>query len=311
MLGYIRNRLIQLIPVLFIVSVIIFFIMHALPGDPAMLMLMGAEGGSVTPERIAELRTHMGLDDPLYVQYFRFMAGAVRGDLGESIRLRAPVREIIMERFGSTMQLSLVGLGFSVIFGLVLGILAALKPNSWIDFFSMVFAYIGVSMPIFWLGLLLILLFSFQLDWFPPAGGEGWKSLVLPGITIGLASAGIISRLTRSGLIEVFNEDYIRTARAKGIEEWKLISRHAMKNALIPVVTIVGLQFGSMMAGAVVTETVFSRPGLGRLIVSAILWKDYPLVQGTVLFLALIYVGANLMVDISYAYIDPRIHYNQ
>ena len=311
MLGYIRSRLIQLIPVLFIVSVIIFFIMHALPGDPAMLMLMGAEGGSVTPERIAELRTHMGLDDPLYVQYFRFMVGAVRGDLGESIRLRAPVSEIIMERFGSTLQLSLVGLGFSVIFGLALGILAALKPNSWIDFFSMIFAYVGVSMPIFWLGLLLILLFSFQLDWFPPAGGEGWNALVLPGITIGLASAGIISRLTRSGLIEVFNEDYIRTARAKGIEEWKLISRHAMKNALIPVVTIVGLQFGSMMAGAVVTETVFSRPGLGRLIVSAILWKDYPLVQGTVLFMALLYVGANLMVDISYAYIDPRIHYNK
>jgi len=216
-----------------------------------------------------------------------------------------------MERFGSTMQLAMVGLGFSIVFGLVLGTLAALKPNSWIDFFSMIFAYIGVSMPIFWLGLLLILIFSFRLDWFPPAGGEGINSLVLPGITIGLASAGIISRLTRSGLIEVLNEDYIRTARAKGVQEWKLVSRHAMKNALIPVVTIVGLQFGSMMAGAVVTETVFSRPGLGRLIVSAILWKDYPLVQGTVLFLALLYVGANLMVDISYAYIDPRIHYNK
>ncbi len=203
MLGYIRNRLLQLVPVLFIVSIIIFFIMHALPGDPAMLMLMGAEGGSVTPERIAELRAHMGLDAPLYVQYFRFLSGAVRGDLGESIRLRSPVTDIIMERFGSTMQLAMVGLGFSIIFGLVLGTLAALKPNSWIDFFSMVFAYIGVSMPIFWLGLLLILIFSFRLDWFPPAGGEGWNALVLPGITIGLASAGIISRLTRSGLIEV------------------------------------------------------------------------------------------------------------
>jgi ABC-type dipeptide/oligopeptide/nickel transport system permease component len=219
------------------------------------------------------------------------------------------VTEIIMERFGSTIQLGLVGLGFSVFIGLLFGTLAALKQNSWIDLFSMAFSYIGVSMPIFWLGLLLILIFSFRLNWFPPAGGEGLKGLILPGITLGLASAGIISRLTRSGLIEVLNEDYIRTARAKGMQEWKLITRHAMKNALIPVVTMVGLQFGSMLAGAVVTETVFSRPGLGRLIVSAILWKDYPLVQGTVLFLALLYVSANLLVDISYAYLDPRIHY--
>ena len=309
MLGYIRSRLLQLIPVLFIVSIIIFSIMHALPGDPAMLMLMGAEGGAITPERIAELHTQMGLDDPLYVQYFRFISGAVRGDLGNSIRLRSSVTGIIMERFGSTIQLSMFGLGFSVITGLLLGTLAALKQNSWIDTFSMVFSYIGVSMPIFWLGLLLILIFSFRLNWFPPAGGEGWRSLVLPGITLGLASAGIISRLTRSGLIEVFNEDFIRTARAKGMKEWMMITRHAMKNALIPVVTMVGLQFGTMLAGAVVTETVFSRPGLGRLMVSAILWKDYPLVQGSVLFLALLYVTANLLVDISYAYIDPRIHY--
>ncbi|HHY89123.1 MAG TPA: ABC transporter permease [Chloroflexi bacterium] len=307
---YIFNRLLQMIPVLFLVSIIIFFIMHALPGDPAMLMLAGAEGGAVTPERIAELRAQMGLDDPLHIQYFRFITGAVRGDLGTSIRLRTPVTQLIAERFSSTLQLSLVGLGFSITFGLILGILAALKQNSWFDMISMVFSYIGVSMPIFWLGLLLILIFCFQLNWFEPAGGTGFKSLILPGITLGLSSAGIVSRLTRSSLIEVLNEDYIRTARGKGLKEIGVILHHALQNSMIPVVTMIGLQFGSMLAGAVVTETVFSRPGLGRLIVNAILWKDYPLVQGSVLVLALIYLLVNLLVDISYAWLDPRIHYN-
>jgi peptide/nickel transport system permease protein len=308
---YIFSRILQVIPVLLLVSIIVFFIMHALPGDPAQLMLAGAEGGAVTPERLAELRTQMGLDDPLAVQYFRFLGGAIHGDFGNSIRLRAPVMELIMDRFGSTMLLSLVGLGFSILIGLAFGILAALKQNSWIDTLSMVFSYIGVSMPIFWLGLLLILVFSFELGWFDPAGGTGFKSLVLPGFTLGFASAGIVSRLTRSSLIEVLNEDYIRTARAKGLSESLVIIRHALKNSMIPVITMVGLQFGGMLAGAVVTETVFSRPGLGRLIVSAILWKDYPLVQGSVMVLALIYVTVNLLVDISYAWLDPRIHYGE
>lgn len=309
MLRYISNRLVQLVPVLFLISLIVFMIMHALPGDPAQLMLAGAESGSVTPERLEELREQMGLNDPLYVQYWRFLSRAVQGDLGQSIRLRSPVTELIGERFGATMQLSLGGLIVAVVIGLSTGILAALKQNSWIDRVSMLLAYIGVSMPLFWLGLLLILIFSFQLRWFPPAGGSGFKALVLPSITLGFVSAGIISRLTRSSLIETMNEDYVRTARAKGLPEHLTISRHALKNAFIPVITMLGIQFGGMLAGAVVTETVFSRPGLGRLVVSAILWKDYPLVQGIVLFLAVIYVLVNLLVDLSYAWLDPRIQY--
>ena len=284
MIGYIGNRLLQMIPVLFLISLIVFMIMHALPGDPAQLMLAGAESGSVTPERLEELRAQMGLNDPLVVQYWRFISRAARGDLGVSIRLRAPVTDLIMERFHFTIQLSLAGLLVAVVVGLSTGILAALNQNSWIDTVSMIIAYIGVSMPLFWLGLILILLFSFRLKWFPPAGGSGLRSLVLPAITLGFVSAGIISRLTRSSLIETLNEDYVRVARAKGLPSRLLIGRHALKNAFIPIVTILGLQFGGMLAGAVVTETVFSRPGLGRLVVSAILWKDYPLVQGIVLF---------------------------
>jgi len=310
MARYIGNRLIQLIPVLFLISLIVFMILHALPGDPAQIMLAGAESGSITPERLDELREQMGLTDPLPVQYWRFISGAVRGDLGNSIRLRQPVNELILERFWPTIQLSLGGLFFAVLIGLSTGIIAALKQNTWIDTFTMILAYVGVSMPLFWLGLLLILIFSFQLRWFPPAGGSGFKSLVLPSITLGFVSAGIISRLTRSSLIETLNEDYIRTARAKGLPSWTLINRHALKNAFIPVMTMLGLQFGGMLAGAVVTETVFSRPGLGRLVVSAILWKDYPLVQGIVLFLAVMYVFVNLLVDVSYAWLDPRIHYD-
>lgn len=309
MLRYIGNRLIQLIPVLFLISLIVFMIMHALPGDPAQLMLAGAESGSVTPERLEELREQMGLTDPLPVQYWRFISRAVQGDLGESIRLRSPVTELIGERFWATMQLSLGGMIFAVLIGLSTGIVAALKQNSWIDTVSMFLAYVGVSMPIFWLGLLLILIFSFQLRWFPPAGGSGLQGLILPSLTLGFVSAGIISRLTRSSLIETLQEDYVRTTRAKGLPERLIVSRHALKNAFLPVITMLGIQFGGMLAGAVVTETVFSRPGLGRLIVSAILWKDYPLVQGIVLFLAVIYVMVNLLVDISYAWLDPRIRY--
>ncbi|MCB0046567.1 MAG: ABC transporter permease [Caldilineaceae bacterium] len=309
MLQYIGNRLLQMIPVLFLISLIVFMIMHALPGDPAQLMLAGAESGSVTPERLEELRAQMGLNDPLVVQYGRFISHALRGDLGNSIRLRQPVTQLIAERFGYTLQLSMAGLVVAVVVGMGTGILAALNQNTWIDTLSMVIAYLGVSMPLFWLGLLLILIFSFQLKWLPPAGGSGFKALILPAVTLGFVSAGIISRLTRSSLIETMSEDYIRAARAKGLPQRLLVGRHALKNALIPVVTILGIQFGGMLAGAVVTETVFSRPGLGRLIVSAILWKDYPLVQGIVLFLAVIYLGVNLLVDISYAWIDPRIHY--
>jgi len=307
---YIAGRLLQMVPVLFLISLIVFSIMHIIPGDPVQLMLAGAESGSVTPERQQELRVAMGLDDPLHIQYLRFIRGAVTGDLGTSVRLRTPVLELILDRFSSTLALSLGGIFFAVTIGMTTGILAAIKRGSLLDTISMALAYIGVSLPVFWLGLLLILVFSFWLDWFPPAGQQGIQSLVLPSVTLGLVSAGIISRLTRSSLVEVLSEDYIRTARSKGLPERLIYLRHALRNALLPVITILGLQFGAMLSGAVVTETVFSRPGLGRLVVSAILWKDYPLAQGIILFMATSYVIVNLLVDICYTLINPRIDYS-
>ena len=290
---------------LLLVSLAVFSIMHALPGDPVQLMLSGAESGSVTPERQEQLREEMGLNDPLHVQYGRFLRGAVTADLGTSVRLRAPVLDLILDRLGSTLALSLGGILFAVIIGVTTGVMAALKQGSWIDGFSRVLAYAGVSLPLFWLGLLLILVFAFWLPWFPPAGSEGLRSLVLPSLSLGLLSAGVIARLTRASLLEVLVEDYVRAAWAKGLPKRIVYLRHALRNAFLPVLTILGLQFGAMLAGAVVTETVFSRPGLGRLVVSAILWKDYPLVQGIVLFMATAYVLVNLLVDLLAAWLDP------
>ncbi len=303
---YVAGRMAQLAVVLLLVSAVVFSIMHALPGDPVQLMLAGSESGSVTPERQEELREQLGLNDPLPVQYGRFVRGAIIGDLGTSVRLRAPVTDLILDRLGSTLALSLGGILFAVLIGVTMGILAALRQGSWIDTLSMVLAYVGVSLPLFWLGLLLILFFSFQLGWFPPAGQEGLRALVLPSLSLGLISAGVIARLTRASMVEVLVQDYIRTARSKGLPERLVVIRHALRNAMIPVLTILGLQFGAMLSGAVVTETVFSRPGLGRLVVSAILWQDYPLVQGIVLFMATTYVVVNLFVDISATWLDPR-----
>ena len=307
MIIYTIKRIFQVIPVLLIVSIIVFSVMHLLPGDPTLLMLAGAEGGSIPPERLDELRIIMGLDKPLYEQYYNFISNAISGDLGTSIRLRAPVTEILLQKFPYTIKLSLLGLMIAIILGVVIGLVAAIFKDTWLDHFSMTFSLIGVSMPIYWLGLLLILVFSINLNIFPSSGATGWKSIVLPALTLGFVSAGLISRLLRSSLLEVLNEDYIRTAKGKGLTDKIILIKHALKNAMIPVITILGLQFGNMLAGAVVTETVFSRPGLGRIVVNGILWKDYPLVQGTVLFIAFIYVFVNLFVDISYYWFDPRI----
>jgi len=311
MTRYILGRILQLVPVLWLISTIIFVVMHMLPGDPAELMLAGAEGGAITPERLAELKREMGLDDPLLVQYLRFLANAAIGDLGNSVRFRLPVAELIADRFGSTLALSLCGLAISVAVGVPLGMIAAMRQNSAADAFTMALSYVGASMPVYWLGLLLILFFSFNLGWFPPAGADDWRSLVLPSTTIGLVAAGLIARLVRSSMIEVLREDYIRTGHAKGLSAATVLWRHGLKNAMIPVITMIGLQFGGMLAGAVVTETVFSRPGVGRLVVNAILAKDYPLVQGCVIFLAFVYLAVNLVVDIAYAWLDPRIRYGR
>ncbi len=306
---YVLGRLLQLIPVLFLVSLIVFAVMRLLPGDPALLMLSGAEGGAITPERLNELREQMGLNEPLAAQYLNFVLGALQGDLGSSIRFQVPVIDLILDRFGSTFELAVAGLFLAIAIGMPLGMIAAARQGGWIDSLCMTLSYIGSSMPVYWLGLLLVLVFSFTLHWFPSAGGGSFEALILPAFTLGLLSAGVLARLIRSSMLEVATEDYMRTARAKGLFPRLIIFRHGLKNAMIPVLTMIGLQFGALLAGTVVTETVFSRPGLGRLIVDSILSKDYPLVQGAILFLAVVYLLVNLAVDLAYALLDPRIRY--
>jgi len=306
---YLIGRLAQLLPVLFLISLIVFSVMHLLPGDPALLMLQGAEGGMASPEQLANLRASMGLDQPLPEQFWHFVTHALTGDLGTSVRFRDPVLSMVLERLPATATLAIAGLLCSLVIGIPLGMLAAMRQGGWIDAICMVFSYLGASVPVFALGLVMIWLFAFGLGWLPSAGSGSPETLVLPAVTLGLINAGLVARMTRSSMVDVLREDYMRTAAAKGVPARLMLSRHALRNAMIPVVTILGLQFGNMLAGTVVTETVFSRPGIGRLIVQAILQKDYPLVQGAVLFLAVIYVLANLLVDILYAWLDPRIRY--
>ena len=304
MFVYLQQRLALALPVVFGVSVVVFAIVHLLPGDPVLVMLSGA---NATPEQVAELRAQLRFEDPLAVQYARFLRRALVGDLGRSIYSKRPVAEEIADQLPSTLELAAAAIAIAVAVGLVLGILAALRPNSWLDRLSMLVALGGISMPSFWLGLLLIFTFSLHLGWFPATGGGDFLHLVLPAVTLGAIASAIIARLTRSSMLEVLGQDYVRTARAKGLAGWSVVLRHALKNALIPVLTIFGLQFGNLLAGTVIVETVFSRPGLGRLIVGGILAKDFPLVQGTVLFVATVYVLINVVVDVTYAVADPRI----
>ncbi len=272
-------------------------------------MLAGAEAGVTTPERIAELRKSMGLDRPLYLQYGGFIVHALRGDLGQSIRFQAPVNDLIFVASLQTFQLSLAGMAAALLIGIPLGFIAGLYENSWADSAAMVVSLLGVSMPLFWLALLLILAVSIHLQWLPAISGGQPRGIILPALTLGFVAAGLISRLMRASLIEALRHDYIRTALAKGLRWRAVMAKHALKNALIPVITVAGLQFGGMLSGAVITETVFSRPGLGSLIVKAILWHDYPLIQGAVLLTSVSYVLVNLLIDVLYAWIDPRIKY--
>jgi ABC-type dipeptide/oligopeptide/nickel transport system permease component len=306
MLAYVRGRLIAAVPVVLGVSIAVFLMLHLVPGDPISVMFADSP---LPPEQIAMLRQQLGLDDPLPVQYARFIGKAVQGDLGRSIRTNRPVLQEILNQLPSTIQLTVAAMGVAVLVGMVLGCLAALGRNTWLDGVSMAVALLGVSMPSFWLGLMLIFLFSVALGWLPATGEGGLERLIMPALSLGLFAAAVIARLTRSSMLEVLGQEYVRTARAKGLRERVVVIRHALRNALIPVVTMVGLQAGILLSGAVVTETVFSRQGLGRLIVNGILAKDFPLVQGAVLFTALIYVLVNLAVDLAYAWVDPRIHY--
>ncbi|MEI6857034.1 nickel ABC transporter permease [Psychrilyobacter sp.] len=300
---YIFKRILLLIPVLLGVSFLVFSIMSFTPGDPAQLIL----GESAPKAQVLALREEMGLNDPFFMQYGKFVLNAVQGDFGRSYTSGREVFGEIFQRFPNTLILAIIGVIIAILIGIPVGIISATKQYSIMDSTSMIAALLGVAMPNFWLGLMLILFFSVGLGWLPSGGFGGWKSLILPSITLGTGAAAIITRMTRSSMLEVIRQDYIRTARAKGVSEKKVINRHALKNALIPVITVVGLQFGYLLGGAVLTETVYSWPGVGRMMVEAIRSKDTPIVLAAVLFLATTFSVVNLFVDILYGFVDPRV----
>jgi len=314
MTGYILRRLVQLIPVLFLASIGIWAMVYAVPGSPIGAIV----GENATQEQIADAMQRLGLDRPLHEQYLSWLRGALVGDFGQSIQSREPVLGLIMDRIPATLQLGL----FAILFGLVLGvpvaIISALFPNSWIDRVLSAWSALALGVPTFWLGILLILLFGVQLRWLPavstyvpffqdPLGAL--KNIVLPSLTLGTYVSGIFARFLRASLLGELKADYVRTARSKGLPERDVVGRHVMRNALLPFVTIVGLMLAAFVGGAVVTEAVFTYPGIGRLLIQAIAVRDYPLIQGCILFVLVIYVLMNVLVDVLYAYIDPRIEY--
>ena len=312
---YVVRRLLLLVPVLLGVSVTIFMVLHLSPGDPAEIML----GSQATQADLERLRAELGLNEPLHVQYVHWLGLVVRGDLGRSIWMKRPVLGEVLGRFKATLILTGAGLVLSTVIGLALGIASAVRPNSLLDRLSAVASLFGASMPVFWLGIVLMVIFALWLGWLPasgmfaPYGGGDLRDLLvhlaLPAVTLAAASVTIIARLTRSTMLETLGQDYIRTARAKGVVERAVVLRHGLKNALIPIVTVVGVQAGYLLGGAVLTETVFAWPGVGTLMVQGILARDFPLVQGCVLVVALSFVLINLVVDLLYAWLDPRIRY--
>ncbi len=309
MVWFIGRRLVAAVPVLLLSSLVVFSTIHLVPGDPvdAMLGAAGYQGASNRPELVRQVRREMGLDQPLVVQYARWVTGALHGDLGTSYIRRRPVVALIAERLPSTLELTAAGTALAVVFGVSLGVVAALKRHTFVDGQVMTVALLGVSLPNFWLAILLILVFSVLLRWFPATGSGTLRQLVLPATALGVEGAAVIARLTRTALVEVLGRPYITTARAKGLQPRVVHLRHALRNALIPVVTVIGLQIGHLLAGSVVVETIFARQGIGQLAVDAIRAKDYPLVQGIVLFTAVVYVVINLIVDVLYGYLDPQI----
>ncbi|WNZ25002.1 ABC transporter permease [Leptolyngbya sp. NK1-12] len=333
MLRYIARRLLDILPVLLGISLLVFLFLQLIPGNPAVVLL----GPRATPEQIANLQEQLGLNRPLPLQYLSFLGKLIRFDLGRSIISGIPITQEISTRWPATFELSVAAMLVAIVLGVPAGILAAVKKNGWLDNIAMSASLLGVSMPVYWLGLLLVYLFAVNLRWLPPSGRLGvgvdfqpltgfyvldallqfnfpaltdiLAHLILPALTVGTIPLAIIARITRSAMLEVLSQDYIRTARAKGLLERWVISKHALKNALLPVVTIIGLQFGTLLGGAILTETIFSWPGIGSWIYEGILARDYPVVQGGVVFVALVFVLINLLVDISYAFLDPRIQY--
>lgn len=308
MLRYSLGRLVSTIPVLLGVTLLVFAMTALTPGDP-VIALLGESAQGVSAETVAELRGQLGLDKPLPQQYVEYMGRLVRGDLGTSLRSGRPVATEIAERLPATAQLAFAGMALAVALGLTLGILAAVRRGGVVDLLAVVVALAGVSIPVFWSGFLLMMLFSLELGWLPASGRGSWRHLVLPAVTIGLSSAAFIARITRSTMLESLRRDYIRTARAKGVSGQGVVMRHALKNAMIPIITVVGLQLGGLLGGAVLTETVFAWPGAGRMLVDAIVARDLPLVQGGVLVLSLLFIFVNLIVDLAYAALDPRVRY--
>jgi peptide/nickel transport system permease protein len=302
---YILRRIGLLVPVVIGVVTMVFLIVHFIPGDPVEIML-GEQAQAVDKET---LRRQMGLDKPLHVQYVDFLARLARGDLGRSLHTKRPVLESIVRRLPATLELALAAMVVALVLAIPLGLLSAYKKDTVVDQGSMLFALLGISMPNFWLGPLLIIVFSLKLGWLPVSGRGSLAHIVLPAITLGTAMAAILTRMTRASMLDVIQSDYITTARAKGVRESRVVLKHAFRNALIPVVTIVGLQIGGLLAGSIITETIFAWPGIGRLAIQAINARDYPLVQGCVLVIALGYVLVNFLTDLLYGLIDPRIRY--
>jgi peptide/nickel transport system permease protein len=295
------------LPVVFGVLTLVFLLMHLIPGDPVQIML----GESAKQTDLEQLRHQLHLDRPLLDQYRLFLSDAIRGDLGESFHLRQPVVAAILERAPATIELAAAALLFACGLALPLGLLSAARPRSGWDLAALMTALLGVSMPSFWLGPLLVLVFSLTLDWLPVSGRGSFSSVILPAVTLGSGMAAILMRMTRSSLLEVMRQDYVAVARAKGLPAWRIWLRYGLRTALLPLLTLVGLQIGALLAGAVITETIFAWPGLGRLTVQAIVSRDYPLVQGCVLAVALGYVAVNLATDLLYAAADPRIRYGR
>ncbi len=305
MLRYGIRRLLQSVPTVLIVSIVVFLMMHLAPGDPVRMM----SDRTATPEDIENLRRHLGLDEPLHVQYSKWLGRVLQGDLGTSLRSRVPISDEISRRLPRTLALTVASLSYSVFFGVVAGVVCSVRSGSPLDTSVMVLAVLGMSVPAFWLGLMLILVFSVMLNWLPSGGVGTWRHLVLPAFSLGVSGMGLIARMTRSTMLDVLAQDYIRTARAKGLAERTVLYRHALRNAMIPTVTIVGLQFGMLMAGAVITESVFSWPGMGWLLVRSIQDRDFPVVQGAVLVASIGIVLTNVVVDMLYGMLNPKIRY--
>ena len=304
MLKFTMKRLVYLVLVLVGVSFLVFLLLYMTPGDPVRMML----GESATPEAQAELRLELGLDDPFLVQYGRYIKNiVVHQDLGTSYSTRRPILDEIMTVFPNTVKLATAAIIIAVILGTFLGIVSAVKQNSLLDNAVMVLALIGTSAPIFWIGILMIILFSVNLGWLPPSGFGSFKQLIMPALALGMQSTAVVARMTRSSMLEVIRQDFVKTARAKGQKESVVIMKHVFRNALIPVITVVGLQFGTLLGGAMLTEVVFSIPGVGRLMIEAIKQRDFPIVQGSVLFVAACFSLVNLAVDLLYAVVDPKV----